>query len=56
MDARTWFTPKQKAELWERWKSGHTAGITAMTGFDRGRVKTRLHDCVGSDTRAGGRT
>jgi hypothetical protein len=19
--ARTWFTPKQKAELWERWKS-----------------------------------
>ncbi len=19
---RTWFTPKQKAELWERWKSG----------------------------------
>ena len=22
-DARTRFTPKQKAELWERWKSGH---------------------------------
>jgi hypothetical protein len=22
MDAGTWFTPKQKAELWERWKSG----------------------------------
>ena len=22
MDARTWFTPKQKTELWERWKSG----------------------------------
>src|SRR5262245_2976248 len=22
MDARTWFTSKQKAELWERWKSG----------------------------------
>ena len=21
-NARTWFTPKQKAELWERWKSG----------------------------------
>jgi hypothetical protein len=20
--ARTWFTPKQKAELWERWKGG----------------------------------
>jgi IS30 family transposase len=26
--ARTWFTPKQKAELWERWKSGQcVAGI-----------------------------
>jgi hypothetical protein len=21
-DARTWFTPKQRAELWERWRSG----------------------------------
>ena len=21
-NARTWLTPKQKAELWERWKSG----------------------------------
>src|ERR1700752_3187692 len=21
-NARTWFTPRQKAELWERWKSG----------------------------------
>ena len=20
--ARTWFAPKQRAELWERWKSG----------------------------------
>ena len=20
--ARTWFTPKQRAELWERWRSG----------------------------------
>jgi len=20
--SRIWFTPKQKAELWERWKSG----------------------------------
>ncbi len=24
-NARTWFTPKQKAELWERWKSGQLA-------------------------------
>src|ERR1043166_1020513 len=22
MEARTWFTPKQRAELWERWRSG----------------------------------
>jgi len=21
-NARTWFTPKQRAELWERWKRG----------------------------------
>ena len=21
-NARTWFTPKQRAELWERWRSG----------------------------------
>ena len=21
-NARIWFTPKQKAELWERWKNG----------------------------------
>ena len=21
-NGRTWFTPKRKAELWERWKSG----------------------------------
>ena len=24
--ARTWFTPKQKAELWERWRSGSMCG------------------------------
>jgi hypothetical protein len=23
--ARTWFTPKQKAELWERWRAGTIA-------------------------------
>jgi len=22
--ARIWFTPKQKAELWERWKNGQS--------------------------------
>ena len=27
--ARTWFTPKQKAELWERWKSGQCVAYIA---------------------------
>ena len=22
LDARTWLSPKKRAELWERWKSG----------------------------------
>ena len=37
-------------------ESGRAACQARKSGFDRGRVKTRLHDCVGSDTRAGGRT
>ena len=28
-NARTWFTPKQKAELWERWRSGQCAADIA---------------------------
>src|SRR6516165_8404574 len=28
--ARTWFTPKQKAELWERWKSGQCVADIAQ--------------------------
>jgi hypothetical protein len=27
--ARTWFTPKQRAELWERWKSGQCVADVA---------------------------
>ena len=27
--ARTWFTPKQRAELWERWKSGQCVAYIA---------------------------
>ena len=27
--ARTWFTPQQKAELWERWKSGQCVADNA---------------------------
>ena len=26
-NARTWFTPKQRAELWERWRSGQCVDI-----------------------------
>ena len=29
--ARTWFTPKQKAELWERWKSGQCVADIARS-------------------------
>ena len=31
-NARTWFTPKQKAELWERWKSGQWVADVARGG------------------------
>jgi hypothetical protein len=30
-NARTWFTPKQKAELWERWKSGQCVADIARS-------------------------
>jgi hypothetical protein len=33
--ARTWFTPKQKAELWERWKSGQWVADVARAQFGR---------------------
>jgi hypothetical protein len=33
-NARTWFTPKQKAELWERWKSGQCVADIAR-GLER---------------------
>ena len=29
--SRVWFTPQQKAELWERWKSGHCIAAIART-------------------------
>ena len=31
-NARTWFTPKQRAEVWERWKSGQCVADIAR-GF-----------------------
>jgi hypothetical protein len=39
-NARTWFTPKQKAELWERWKSGQcVADIARDIGWRLPRVR-----------------
>ncbi len=35
--ARTWFTPRQKAELWERWKSGQWAAGVARAPEERER-------------------
>jgi hypothetical protein len=35
--ARTWFTPKQKAELWERWKSGQWVADVAPALEERKR-------------------
>jgi hypothetical protein len=29
--SRVWFTPQQKAELWERWKSGECIAAIART-------------------------
>jgi hypothetical protein len=35
-NARTWFTPKQKAELWERWRSGQcVADIARCSEYAR---------------------
>jgi hypothetical protein len=33
MHARTWFTPKQRAELWERWKSGQCAHVATTARY-----------------------
>jgi hypothetical protein len=35
--ARTWFTPKQKAELWEHWKSGQWVADVARALEERKR-------------------
>jgi hypothetical protein len=35
--ARTWFTPKQKAELWERWKSSQWVADVAGALEERKR-------------------
>jgi hypothetical protein len=30
--ARIWFTPRQRAELWERWKTGSTIALDCQSG------------------------
>jgi hypothetical protein len=36
--ARTWLTPKQRAELWERWKSGQFVADVAPSGGNKSGV------------------
>ena len=40
-NARTWFTPKQKAELWERWKSGQCVAARSIDAVTR-LIETEL--------------
>lgn len=57
-NARIWFTPKQKAELWERWKSGqcvadiaralerrNKSGVYRVLGLARNQVS---QNCQGA--------
>jgi len=40
--ARTWLTPKQKAELWERWKSGQCVADIARALARRNNMRLGL--------------
>ena len=31
--SRVWFTPRQKAELWERWRSGQSGPACQMAAL-----------------------
>ena len=42
-NARAWFTPKQKAELWERWKSGQCVADIARAEGTTGQSEHRHH-------------
>jgi hypothetical protein len=44
-NARTWFTPKQKAELWERWRSGQC--VADIGGFWPAMVRSRMTRTAG---------
>jgi precorrin-6x reductase len=46
--ARTWFTPKQKAELWERWKSGQWVADVARALEERKRFSGVFFSARGS--------
>jgi hypothetical protein len=40
LHARTWFTPKQRAELWQRWRSGQCVADNARA------LERRNKSCV----------
>ena len=49
MGARTWFTPKQRAELWESWRSGQCVAEIARA-LER-RNKSGVYRDTGSQRR-----
>jgi hypothetical protein len=47
-NARTWFTPKQRAELWERWKRDQCmADIARDSRFGRGPSPAVSREAIG---------
>ena len=50
--ARTWFTPKQRAELWERWKSGLSHFSQAYLNKIALRLNQRPRKTLGFETPA----
>ena len=46
MEARTGFTPKQKAELWERWKSGQCVACIGTCQSNVRFTPESGHSCV----------
>ena len=49
-NARIWFTPKQKAELWERWKGGQCVERTSRAHL-RGGTRAASASGLGSQWR-----
>jgi hypothetical protein len=57
--SRIWFTAKQKAELWERWRNGQSAAAISRalerrnkTGVQGDRGSPR-RDCSGATVQSG---